>query len=196
MSKHGTPYAGYGVVILNPNTNKYVSFSGYLGNIQSVPYCEGKALLRGLQYIEDIRIKHGFEHLNVLAVTDSDITVNILNRYVYSWATVKGSYVSKTGKVVKNEKLYRKIKTRFIDNDCYDVRVIHVNSHKNDPSIIKNRVKLYGINISNKTATVFMNMNDIADRIARKESLYEKTNTDIWPKLIVSKGCNLFEYVD
>lgn len=160
-------YASYGVVVLNPNTNKYVTFKAYLGD-KSISYSELRAILRGLQYVNNLVNKLHVKHCNIMVVSDSKSTVMNLSEYIYQWNKKTDKWRGYSGKKVKHQEMYKEIYKTYIINNFYDVKFVHIRSHMRESDIgdLTDYLKNNGVTLNDSTTRVFIRMNALADKLA------------------------------
>lgn len=178
--RDGRPYCGYGVAVLNIETQQFIKFGGELSP-RSVVFCEAWAIYRGLvkvaEIIKENPPKKG-EQIQILVVTDSKLNVEILSKYIpYSWDLSDWNRWKKhDGSPVKNQDLYRRIVSFMETHPEIHARVTHMNSHLNDKEWLRIKKKLssYGINVRKETAQMFMGMNAIVDRIAQETTAKQR----------------------
>lgn len=159
--------AAYGVVILNVSTMQYTKFGGEL-NTSSSAYAEAHAIYRGLQYTNGVCTKKDIDP-EVLVITDNKLNVDILTNYIkHSWDLSNWSNWKKAdGTPVKNQQTYRHI-LELIDSGNIMLRIVHMNSHQplSYVSTLISKLKTDGVNIDEKTARLFVDMNAMADTVA------------------------------
>lgn len=169
-------YSGYGTVILNTRTNKYVIISGELSKSSTV-YCEAWAIFRGMQFVEYVRKKG--QRLKILVVSDSKLNVTAFSEWIpHTWdLSDYTNWKKRDGSPVKNQKLYRMI-LKVINNGYYKFRIVHINSHSDKKSELRERIrkkmKSNKINISESTLSTFIQMNDLADKAANEAATNQK----------------------
>lgn len=160
-------HAAYAVIVLNPTTNKYVLFTEYLGK-KSILYSEGCAIVRGLDFIKKKKKK---KNVSVVVFTDSQITVDIMTHHIFKWdKTIPKRWRNKSGKLVKNQKLYAKMYS-YLTNKCYDVKACHIPAHmrvKDGKAVQKYLTDTANINLTEKTAKCLIQLNNLADHYARQ----------------------------
>lgn len=178
-------YAGYGVVVLNTRTGQYTTDSNELYG-RSVPYCEGYAVYRGFQHIEQIRKPN--ESLSVLILSDNKTTVNSLQIWVRkSWdLSDYRNWKRCDGSPVHHQELYRKILT-ILCNGHYRAKFVHIRSHAEGDAklreIIKQKLKIHKVKADDSTLDVFIRMNQLADNLAREASGYLKDTIGLLDRL-------------
>ena len=171
-----TSYSGYGIVVLDTKTNKYITLAGELSK-GSVPYCEVWAAYRGLQYVEHVRKKH--RDLQVLVVSDSQVTVNSLSTWMKkSWdLSDPKDWKTSSGRSVANQKIYKNI-LKILSNKHYKVKFVHIRSHSdNKPHNIKTIAESFkknGIEVDKDTLHVMLELNRLADMLATAQTEMQK----------------------
>lgn len=168
INTKGDHISGYGVVILDTRTSRYVKFGGEL-NSKSIAFAEVWAIYRGLQFIAGT-CKKAKEKAKVLVVSDSNITIQSFNDYIPSkkWDLSNWSYWKKSNsKPVKNQNVYRNILT-LIDDHHMTVKFVHMYSHLDikDLEKVKNKLSKYNLKATDDMARLFLAMNALADKTA------------------------------
>ena len=166
-------YSAYAAVILNCETKAYTTISGPLSN-RSIAFCEGYAIYQGLRYLKQLtKSKHKKDKVKILVVTDSKNTVTTFTQWIQnSWDTTDWYHWKTSQKEpVKNQDLYRSI-IKVLNSDRFKVKFIHINSHSNGKKGAESKIfaKLVDakVHLSEKTAKIFIEMNDLADKVAHR----------------------------
>ena len=156
---------GYAFVILNCKTMNYI-IQGKPLNGKTINYSEAYAIYDAFRTLRKLTKKK----ISVLVVSDSKLTVMALSKWSKdTWKTNNWyHWKKKSGEIVKNQDIYR----RIIDYEKdMDVRYVHINSHKDlsDQKMItkmKYKISNAGVTITNKETQLIMQMNDWADQKA------------------------------
>lgn len=166
--RKGHDYCGYGVVILNVETRHYMQFGGELGD-RTAAFGETWAIYQGVK--NAIKFCSKEEKTDILIVTDSKLNVKTMSVFIpYVWDTSDWHNWKKVdGKPVKNQEIYRRIVELIRRNSHVHVRITHVNSHltHKDWRRIQFKLEKYNIMADEETSKMFMDMNAIADEIAK-----------------------------
>ncbi len=169
--RNGSSYCGYGAVVVNLETNQYVSFSGELSD-RSIVFGESWAILKGLQKTLKLIQQSDDISGDVMVVTDSKLCVNILTDYIPKWDTSDwNDWKTRKGQSVKNQDIYKRI-VRLLENypDVH-FRITHIHGHQgksNEGKIRKDLMK-HGITPTDAAVSTFRRMNAMADRLAQAE---------------------------
>ena len=170
--KEAKHYAGYGVVILNPKTGKYITTSGTLSDDnESIVYCEAWAIYRAFQYLSS-NPEMLKKNRNILVVTDNKINVQTFNVWIkYVWDTSNWFSWKRADKKteVRNQALYRRI-LRLIDQLEVSVRFVHIPSHTKSRDKSREDLKKCKVVPSEDNIELFSKMNNLADKLASDET--------------------------
>ena len=163
-------YSSYGLVIVNMKTYKYTTMGSEL-TARPILWCECYAIYKGLLKIK--RITKDNQKVNVLVVTDNKLCVQAINQYMpYVWdMSDENNWKRRSGEPVKNQDIYKNIRTLLLNNRRLRIKVIHINSHQDIESQwprLQAKFAAYGVNTSDDAARLFIMMNDLADSVARK----------------------------
>lgn len=164
-TRHPEIAASFGVIVLNVHTQKYTSFGSEVNTNSSI-MAESMAYYRGLQYAVKLKKKQKIN--NILIVTDSKINVDVFHEFIPNVWDISGKVWKKQdGRPVKMQSIYQKILT-LIDGHGLTVRFVHITSHnkKSDWKNVQKKLENSGIRVSNDIAKLFIQMNDLADKIA------------------------------
>lgn len=175
-----TKYSAGAVVILNTKTNRYASFSFYLGEC-SIGEAELTAVARGLKYLNTIT--KDMKLIKVVCISDCEPVVLNLTTNIYKWHRCSNTpWKTSAGRKVKYHKIYKAMYNSYLINNRYDVRFIHMNSHlpNNDWDIVRSKLAVDNIAINKTTAKSFIELNRLADSLAGKR-VNEYAERDKWP---------------
>ena len=180
-------YCGYGVVVLDTSTNRYITDSDELHG-KTIAYGEGYAVYRGLQLIESFR-RSGKGRCKVLVVSDSKTTVNAFNVWMRrSWnMSDYSSWTKRNGDPVRNQKVFRLI-LNWCASHSYKMKIVHIYAHaERDAELrtaIRKRMSAYRVKINDATLDVFIQLNQLADQLANAAASYYKATDGIIERLI------------
>lgn len=164
-------YCGYGVVIVNMQSNCYTSFGGDLSD-HTIVFGESWAILKGVERTLELINQSSDPTGDILIVTDSKLCVNILTRLINMWDTSDWeNWKTMRGKPVKNQEIYRRIIRAIRKYPKIRFRITHMHGHighKYEDKIRKDLSK-YGLNPTDETVSTFRKMNAKVDAIAQQE---------------------------
>lgn len=173
---------GCGLVVRIPSEKKEVERSIPLPESTN-NYAELYAIYEGLEIIK----KHSsIKKEPLVIISDSKYAIQVITDTMIL-AGKKGTdykWLTKQGTELANQKLLKKIYKIIVDDegDIYkNIKFIHMNSHlnsssKNDIKLVVHNFKLAGFDLSDKAAIKVIELNDRADRLAKKaaDSLLSK----------------------
>lgn len=169
--KHSKSFCGYGVIIINTETNYYAGRSGTLGD-KSIVYGEGWAILEGIEQVISLvkKLPTKKRDCQVLVVTDSKLSVNILTKYWKKWDTSDWfNWKLPDGKPAKNQEIYRQILELKRKNSHIKFKFVHMHGHlgkKNEEKIRKD-LESFGIRATDDAVALFRAMNEKVDTLAQ-----------------------------
>ncbi|MCM1230277.1 MAG: hypothetical protein NC489_09090 [Ruminococcus flavefaciens] len=166
----GRGYCGFGVVVVNMESNCYASFGGDLSD-HTIVFGESWAILKGVQKALDLIKRSPKQKGNILIVTDSKLCVNILTRFIHLWDTSDWQdWKTLRGKSVKNQEIYKRIVRLMQEHPDVHFRITHMHGHigKKYEDTIRKDLHRYGIKPTDETVSTFRKMNAKVDAIAQE----------------------------
>lgn len=180
----GGSFTGYSFMILNYHTQRYITYSGPLGD-KSVAFAEAWALYQAIRQLNSTISENGGKKsgVKVLAISDSKLLVDSLNIWApYSWD--KSNYyhwVKRDGSDVRNQDVFRYI---FQAMEKYRIRMklVHINSHVTDNGTrgyIKHKMEKNKVNLDKRTVNSLIHMNEICDELAQAVTADMKNDREL-----------------
>lgn len=187
----GRNYSSYAGVLVNIERRMKTTYSG-LVNGYGINYAEGEALYVGLS---TLAYKLDGRDANILVVTDSKLTIAVVNAYIpYLWHTEGDLWTTSSGKPVKNQELYKMLKSLMMSHTNLHVKLVHVKSHVDISSEWRRSsesLRRWKVETSGEMVKFILGLNATADMMARRESelsMKREENTRRLALRIVPKG--------
>ena len=167
-SNMGREYAAYASVLLNVKTKEYTVISSELTN-RTIVYCECYAVYKGLDWLA--RHCEREKDINVLVVSDSQLTVQAIGYYIpYLWNLKNPNCWRKAnGEIVKGQSAYKLVKGVIDKHPWIHMKIIHIRAHKDIERYwpeMKEYFTKHGVRSSHEATKLFMYMNRLADEVA------------------------------